>query len=300
MSAYNSEDTIADSILSIMNQSYKDWELLLVNDFSSDNTLDIIEKYAATDSRIKVINNEKNMGLTVSLNRAINVSNGEFIARLDSDDLAEPQRLEKQVAFLVSNPDVGMVGSGANLINKTGKKIGNMDVISNDYIISKFINYLNPFIHSTIMIRKCVLDEVGGYREKFRYSQDYDLILRIYDRYAAVNMPEHLISWRVSEGSITMQNNTLQRIFADIAKQFASERRINGIDSYDSIDFDIIISETEYTNKGRYLCDNGVYNILFKRNCKAGISDLLKGFSKGGFPANSFYRFLILTFSKIA
>ena len=300
MSAYNSEKTIEDSIMSILNQTYEDWELILVNDFSSDTTLVILEGFTRKESRIKIINNNKNIGLTASLNKAINISNGEFIARLDSDDVAEPERLKKQVSFLVSNPDIGMVGTGANLIDKDGRKIGSMSVISNEYLVSRFIKYLNPFIHSSLMIRKRVLDDVGIYREKFRYSQDYDLVLRVYDRYKAVNMPEHLISWRVSEGSITMQKNILQRVFADIAKKLAHERRINGRDSYDIIDFDAMINETESNNKGRYLCDNGVYNILFKRKYKDGLLDLLKGFSKGGFPYNSFYRFLILTLSKIA
>lgn len=299
MSAYNSEGTIDDSVLSIVNQRYKEWELLLVNDCSSDSTLDIMEQYAINEPRIKIINNEKNIGLTASLNKAINVSNGEFIARLDSDDIADPDRLTKQISFLISNPDVGLVGSGARLIDEKRKKIGSMNVISNDYLISKFINYLNPFIHSSLMIRKDVLNDIGGYREKFLYSQDYDLVLRINDVSRVVNLPENLISWRVSEGSITMQKNIRQRVFADMAKKFASERQLNGRDSYDIVDFEKMIDETESSNKGRYLCDNGVYNILFKKKYTNGISDLLKGSSMGGFPSNSFFRFLVMAFSKI-
>ena len=104
MSAYNSERFIAESISSILNQTYEDWELVLINDASSDNTLEIITRLSREDPRIKVIDNAKNLGLTVSLNVGIKNSRGEFIARLDSDDLAEPSRLETQLEYLHSSP----------------------------------------------------------------------------------------------------------------------------------------------------------------------------------------------------
>ena len=134
MSAYNSERFIAESISSILNQTYEDWELILINDASSDNTLEIITRLSREDPRIKVIDNAKNLGLTVSLNVGIKNSRGEFIARLDSDDLAEPSRLETQLEYLHIHPDVGLVGSGAYLVNSFGNQIGYMNVMSQQYL----------------------------------------------------------------------------------------------------------------------------------------------------------------------
>ncbi|WP_235284146.1 glycosyltransferase [Methanosarcina sp. 1.H.A.2.2] len=300
MSAYNSEKFISDSISSILNQTYDDWELVIINDASSDNTLEIINQFSEKDLRIKVIDNEKNIGLTISLNVGIKNSNGEFVARLDSDDLAEPSRLEKQINYLHNHPDVGLVGSGAYLINSFGNKIGFMNVMSQPDFVNKFMNNLNPFIHSSIMVRRKALDDVGSYREKFRYSQDYDLILRLSDKYKLSNIAQPLIRWRVSDNSLTMQHHTLQRIYADIAREFAIERRNYSHDSYESIEFNNLIDEMKIKNQGRYLCDRGVYDLLFNRKYKDGCAELLKGISKGGFPYNSYYRGITQIISKIS
>lgn len=300
MSAYNSEKFISGSITSILDQTYDNWELIIINDASSDNTLKIINQFSEKDSRIKVIDNRKNLGLTISLNIGIKNTSGEYIARLDSDDLAEPSRLEKELDYLHTYPDVGLIGSGAHLINSFGDKIGSMNVMSQPYFVNKFIINLNPFIHSSLMFRKKALDDVGAYREKFRYSQDYDLILRLNDRYKLSNIPLPLIRWRVSDGSVTMQHHTLQRIYADIAREFTIERRNFGHDGYESADFENLINEMRIRNHGRYLCDHGVYDLLFNKKYKEGCSELLKGVSKGGFPYNSFYRGITQIISKIS
>jgi glycosyltransferase involved in cell wall biosynthesis len=299
MSAYNSERFISDSISSILNQTYEDWELVIINDASSDNTLKIIDQFSEKDSRIKLIDNENNLGLTVSLNVGIKNSNGEFIARLDSDDLAEPFRLDTQFNYLRTHSDVGLVGSGAYLINSYGNKIGSMNVMSQQYFVNKFLIHLNPFIHSSIMVRREALNNIGSYREKFRYSQDYDLILRLHDKYTLSNISMPLIRWRVSDGSLTMKYHTLQRIYADIAREFSIERKNFSHDSYNSTDFDTLIEKMNIRNQGRYLCDHAVYNLLFNRNYKDGCTELLKGISKGGFPYNSFYRGIAQIISRI-
>lgn len=299
MSAYNSERFIAESISSILNQTYEDWELILINDASSDNTLEIITRLSREDPRIKVIDNAKNLGLTVSLNVGIKNSRGEFIARLDSDDLAEPSRLETQLEYLHIHADVGLVGSGAYLVNSFGNQIGYMNVMSQQYYVNKFVTRLNPFIHSSILMRRKALDDVGFYREKFRYSQDYDLILRLYDKYKLSNIPLPLIRWRVSTGSLTMKHHTLQRVYADIARELALERRTSGHDSYNSIDFNSLIEEMKIRNQGRYLCDRAVYDLMFNKKYREGCTQLVKGISKGGFPYNSFYRGITQVISRM-
>lgn len=299
MSAYNSEKFIADSIKSISNQTYDNWELILINDCSTDHTSQIVSQFMDSDSRIKIINNSENYGLTKSLNIGIANSNGEYIARLDSDDLAESSRFEKQVNYLSNYPEVGLVGSGAYLIDSSSNKVGSMNVISRQSSINKFLIHLNPFIHSSLMFRKKALDDAGYYREKFRYSQDYDLVLRLCEKYRSSNIAEPLIRWRVSDGSLTMKHHTLQRIYADIAIAFAIERRTFGHDNYEFSDFNTIINKMMAENKGRYLCENGVYDLLFYRRYQNGFIELLKGVLKGGFPYNSIMRGFIQIASKI-
>ena len=299
MSAYNAENFIADTIRSILDQTYGNWEFIIINDCSTDNTTQIVEQFSDSDPRIKLIHNKENLGLTKSLNIGIKHAEGEFIARLDADDTSEPFRLEKQVNFLGTHLDIVLVGSGAHLIDASGHKIGEMNVISRDSIIRRLMTHINLFIHSSILIRRGAIEDVGCYREKFRYTQDYDLILRLSDKYTLSNIPEPLIRWRTSGTSQTMQHHTLQRIYADIAREFAFERKENGCDSYDSMDVDEKINAMMKKNHGRYLCEYGVYQALFMKQYKEGLVEISKGIGSGGFPYNAFMRGVIQVIAKI-
>ena len=300
MSAYNAENFIADSIRSILDQTYENLEFIIINDCSSDNTAQIVERFSNNDSRIKLIHNKENLGLTRSLNIGLKHAEGEFIARLDADDPSEPSRLERQVDFLNNHADVSLVGSGAYLINKSGHKIGKMSVISRDGFIRKFIIYVNLFIHSSIMVRKKVIENVGGYREKFRYSQDYDLYLRLIDNnYTLTNIPEYLIKLGIRETCIMFNDLILQRIYVDIAREFANERKEKGYDSYDSKDFDEKINAMMKKNYGRYHCEYGVYQALFMKQYKTGLVEILQGIRRGGFPYNAFMRGVVQVIARI-
>lgn len=293
MSAYNAEKFVEYSIRSILDQTYGNWEFIIINDCSSDNTSQIIERFSNKDLRIKLIHNKENLGLTRSLNIGLTHAEGEFIARLDADDTSEPLRLEKQVNFLNTHLDTMIVGSGAHLIDPSGNKIGEMNVISRDSIIRRLMTHVNLFIHSSILIRREAIEDLRCYREKFRYTQDYDLILRLSDKYTLSNIPELLISWRTSKTSETMQHHTLQRIYADIAREFAIERKRKGYDSYDSMDVDEKINMMMEKNYGSYLCEYGVYQVLFNKQYKEGVIEILKGIKRGGFPYNAFMRGIV-------
>lgn len=290
MSAYNVENFIADSIHSILDQTYDNWEFIIIDDCSSDCTSNIIEHFSNNDPRIKLIHNKDNLGLTKSLNIGIKHANGEFIARLDADDISEPLRLEKQVNFLNTNLNIMLVGSGAHLIDSLGHKIGEMKVISRESIIRRLMTHVNLFIHSSILIRREGIENIRCYREKFQYTQDYDLTLRLSDKYTLSNIPEPLIRWRTSETSVTMKHHSLQKIYADIAQEFAFERKEQGYDGYDSMDVDEKINAMLNKNYGRYQCEYGVYMALFSKRYKEGVIDILKGIKRGGFPYNAFMR----------
>ncbi len=192
-----------------------------------------------------------------------------------------------------------LVGSGAHLIDASGHKIGEMNVISRDAIIRRLMTHVNLFIHSSILIRRKGIEDVGCYREKFRYTQDYDLILRLSDKYTLSNIPEPLIRWRTSETSETMQHHSLQRIYADIAREFAFERKEKGYDGYDSMDVNEKINTMVNKNYGRYLCEYGAYKALFSKQYKEGLVEMLKGIRRGGFPYNAFMRGVVQVIARI-
>ena len=174
MSTYNSEKTIKGSIESILNQTYQNLEFLIVDDFSEDNTVNEIDRYINKNKNIKLFKNKENIGLTKSLNFLLGKSNGKYIARQDDDDISDLKRIEKQVE-LIERYDLDFSSSRAKIIN-TNKKIPG---VSYYFPFNIIIKYKNPFIHGALLIKKEVLDEIGGYDNDFYYSQDYKLMTKL-------------------------------------------------------------------------------------------------------------------------
>ncbi len=170
MSVYNSNNSLKDSIESILNQTYENLELLICDDVSSDKSYDVCLGYEKNDSRVRILRNNRNIGLTKSLNKLIEVSKGDLIARQDSDDISLINRFEKQIYYF-KNQNYDAILSRAKR-KESNKVIPNYSY----YIPNKLsIKYKNPFIHGTLMIKKEVLQELGNYNENFYYSQDYKL-----------------------------------------------------------------------------------------------------------------------------
>ena len=169
MSVYNSGDTLEDSISSILNQTFSDFEFLINDDCSTDNSLEIMKNYEKTDSRIVVFSNNRNLGLTKSLNKLLHNSNFNFIARQDSDDRSFPNRLETQMNTM---GELNLDFCTTRAFNDGGNITPNLK----HHLPYKFmINYVNPFIHGSLLIKKQVLESIGGYDERFYYAQDYKL-----------------------------------------------------------------------------------------------------------------------------
>lgn len=174
MSVYNGEDYICKSIDSILNQTFTNFEFVIVNDGSDDNTSSILYDYKRKDSRIQLIEH-KNIGLTKSLNIGINSSNGYYIARQDADDISYPERLEKQYNYLQQNIDTVLLGTRhREIFNK--KKVDGRVYKSE---IKKVLRYINPFIHSSVMIQREAFKKIDFYNEKMDTSQDYEAWLKI-------------------------------------------------------------------------------------------------------------------------
>lgn len=171
MSVYNDEKFVSKSIQSVLNQSYKKFEFIIINDNSSDMSFKIIQKYTSKDKRIKLYNNPKNMGLTKSLNIGLNYCSGLLIARIDSDDMWDKNKLELQLIEFKKNKDLVLCATDYNLINLNDK------IIKSRYNSNlKNFPYSNPFVHSSLLIKSSVIKAFGGYNPYFKYAQDFELL----------------------------------------------------------------------------------------------------------------------------
>ena len=208
MSVHNNEATVNTAIESILGQSYKNIELIITDDCSSDNSLSIIKKYI-NKKNVKLIENSENKGLTKSLNSMIKVAQGKFIARQDADDISLYNRIQVQVE-LINKFNLDFVSSRAISL-QTKKYIPN---ISFNLPYKFLIRYKNPFIHGTLIIKKNVLLELGNYDERFKYAQDYKLMIDALDKqykYKVLRKPYYLLNTR----------NNISNLFRDEQKYFA-------------------------------------------------------------------------------
>ena len=179
MSVYNAEKWVDKSIKSILDQSFKNWEFIIVNDGSSDKTKEILEKYSKADERIKIFNKE-NTGLTKSLNYGLKRCNGKYIARLDADDLCLPNRLSTQYNFMQQNPEVVLCGSYHYEKNEDINKIRLCKYPkSNKGLKNNLLNVKGFFSHSSSMFLKDSVNDFKGYSQKFKKTQDFDLWLKL-------------------------------------------------------------------------------------------------------------------------
>ncbi len=221
MSVYNGEKYLCKAIDSILDQTFKDFEFLIINDGSTDRTSEILQSYH--DSRMKIINNVENIGLTKSLNKGLKIARGEYIARMDADDVSLLTRLEKQVNFFDKNKDIGLLGTSWYCIDDKGRKVS----INKAPKGKQSVHFM---CHGTTLVRKDCLEEVGFYREIFEYAQDYDLWLRIADKFEIENIREPLYKLRVHNDSISLKKKLQQDLYASLAIELANERRKIGKD----------------------------------------------------------------------
>lgn len=207
MPVYNGEKYISESIESILDQSFTNFELIIVDNGSTDETIEVIKEF--DDDRIKLIQNEKNMGLAYSRNRAIQESQSKYIAILDSDDIATPNRLEEQYQFLETNHEYAMVGSFYQTIDENGKLKDNFPLMSDPDLIPAFLLFNNCFAQPSLLIRKNIIPE-PAYLDHLAPAEDYNLWIRIIDRHKGTNIPKYLLRYRVH--SENFSSNTKKQI----------------------------------------------------------------------------------------
>lgn len=202
MPIYNGEKYLSEAIDCILKQSFENFELIILNDGSKDNSQDIIESY--TDPRMIKISHT-NMGLARTLNAGIEKSRGKYIARQDQDDISKPQRLAKQVEFMESYPQIGFVGTIADIWIETNPTERKHSHPTDNAILQFELLFNNPFVHSSMMIRKEALDQVGVYTTDpdKQPPEDYDLWSRIARQYQIANLPESLVIYREASQSMS-------------------------------------------------------------------------------------------------
>lgn len=203
MGTFNGSRWIKRAIESILNQTYQNIELIICDDASTDNTVEIVKEIAKTDNRVKLVRNDINSGLNISLNKCIEASHGEYIARMDDDDVSEPNRFEKQVSFLESQPEYALVGCSKRFFDEDGVW-GQSTAKQAPTIVDVFTSH--AFSHPTVIIRRDALTAVGNYStDKLnRRGQDYDLWCKLYyTGYKGYNLEEVLFNYYESKTSVS-------------------------------------------------------------------------------------------------
>ena len=192
-------DYLKTALDSIRSQSYRDIELIIVDDSDNAGVIDYLTGVAGSDKRVVYIHNQQPCGLTKSINKGLAVANGFFIGRADSDDIQHPQRIEKQVAFLQANPDVGIVGASIRKIDGSGRSASIRYYPTRDNLLRQMM-IRNAIAHPTVMMRRSVIDSVGSYDESFLKAEDYELWMRAIKRGIKIcNLAEPLVEYRLPD-----------------------------------------------------------------------------------------------------
>ncbi len=214
MPVFNDEKNINKSVNSMQSQTYKDIEILILDDCSTDNTFDICKELSHKDKRIKLFRNEINLGLTRSLNKLINQATGFYIARHDSDDTSVDFRIETQINFL-KNYKLDACYSRA-YVQETSKVIPNLSYYLPLKLVTK---YKNPFIHGTLLTKKNVIESIGGYDEFFYFSQDYKLISDLLNNGFKVKIDKKALYNINMKNNISTKYKDIQKFYANISKK---------------------------------------------------------------------------------
>lgn len=226
----NGQDYISAAIDSILCQTLSNLELILIDNGSIDNTPNILRAYAAKDSRVRHLSCESG-GLVEALNFGITAASADLIARMDADDIAAPNRLEVQYHYLQSHPEIAVVGSQVRFIDADGYPLGQSTHYPETPAgIRKTLLKFCCLRHPTVMMRRDAFEAVGGYRASFIAAEDYDLWLRIAERYEIVNLPEPLLLYRLHGQQVTQQKKWRQRLSRNLTLLSAQKRRKDGAD----------------------------------------------------------------------
>lgn len=206
MPVYNAQKYVGLAIESILSQTFKNFEFIIINDASTDETLSICEKFAKKDPRIRIITNKKNLNIGDSLNVGIKAARAEYVARMDGDDISLPKRLDQQFRYLERNTNVAVVGCGMKVIDEVGKEIGTRKYSSDSTKLKKSIFRYSPFAHPTTMFRKKAIIDAGLYSSAWSPTEDLHLWVRVGTKWDFSNLKNVLFKYRVYSDSQSNKN----------------------------------------------------------------------------------------------
>jgi len=224
MSVYNGKRFLQEAIDSILAQTFTDFEFLIFDDGSTDGSSDILSAAAARNRRI-VLERLPHTGLSAALNRGLEKARGRYVARMDADDISLPDRFEKQIRFLDSHPDIALVSGGFELIDEEGRSLKTIlhpvlpEIVHHELLEHNFI------CHPAIMARRDALRSIGGYRAQYLHAEDWDMWLRLSERYRLANLPDVLIKYRQHLSKVSLTGYPQQLIAGIVACKAAALRR---------------------------------------------------------------------------
>ena len=213
MSVYNGMPYLEQAVESIFRQTFEDFEFFIVDDASTDETWRYLK--SLRDMRIKLIQNKKNLGLAASLNIALRQAQGDFVARMDADDISLSIRFEEQINFLQKHPTIDICGSFVNVIDETDKIIGQIKKPTSDKEIKKELFWLTPLLHPTWFAKKEVFRKLKGYDERWDYVEDFEFLIRATD-FKMANIPKYLLLFRSQKERRSQK--TIEKIYRNSLK----------------------------------------------------------------------------------
>lgn len=210
---FNCEKYVETAVRSIMNQTYPNLEIFITDDNSTDGSWKILQKLAEEDERIHLFRNPANLKIVNTLNEMVSAAHGEYIARMDADDISLPTRIEKQIAFMESHPDVALCGTNVWRINEAGRKINNSRLPIDQEDCCFYLRYFCTVFHPSILARAAVLKE-NHYSSDFLHAEDYELWCRLVyqKKFIIANLSEKLLLYRIRKNSICLKDNKEQRL----------------------------------------------------------------------------------------
>lgn len=273
---YNVEKYVELAIRSIMNQTYNNLEIIIVDDGSNDNTYEILKKLAGQDSRIRLFKNPENMKIVNTLNFALSIANGKYIARMDGDDISEIHRIENKVKFLEGHPEFDLVGSSMVSINIFGDIIGRTICYADPFILLKTIKYVTPVGHIWVA-RKSVYDKLGGYRE-ISGVEDYDFLLRMLSSSLKFTNIQDYYGYYVRLGragnTISVYGLKQLKMRRYVYKLFL-ERKIKGCDGFSVDELEKISDSNKLFRAIHFISNNALYRAIEYKGKKKYIRSLL-------------------------
>ena len=297
MSTYKEDERLLrESIESILNQTYKDFEYIIILDYpDNDVHKRVIEEYAIKDDRIHFYINEKNMGLTDSLNRGLSLCHGEYIARMDADDISLPDRLERQMEYLEKN-HYDLIGGITEMINENGTLLYSIKSVPTDpKKINKALRYSQCIAHPTWLGRKEVFEKNAGYRH-MPLCEDYDFTLRaVLNGFVISNLNEAVLKYRMTSNSISRSNLFEQYLYMSYITNEYKNNRIASVDKA----YAYVQQHLNETDSDKYLKANVIFNRMLQEMSDKQLLPFIKdGFClllSSKYYLNKIYRFMMLS-----